>query len=216
MRAPSTGITPEGLPGIALSAFASLIFAISGCWFMAVLFLLLCWFTCHFFRDPERVVPDGGGLAVSPADGRVIKISRMRDPFSGEERDAVCIFMNVLSVHVNRVPVAGSMKKVLYHPGKFLNASWDKASHDNERCAYLIEESDGSRWTFVQIAGLIARRIVCRVEPGDVLTRGERMGMIKFGSRVDVYLPAGYEVKVKTGDRVFAGQSLIAQKNGNS
>ena len=216
MRAPSTGITPEGIPSIALTAFASLVFAVFGCWFMSVLFLLLCWFSCHFFRDPERVIPDGDGRAVSPADGKVIKISRMLDPFSGEERETICIFMNVFSVHVNRVPVGGTIRKVQYHPGKFLNAAWDKASHDNERCAYLIEESDGSRWSFVQIAGLIARRIVCRVEPGDALARGERMGMIKFGSRVDVYLPAGYDVKVQVGDQVFAGQSLIAQKNNSS
>jgi len=123
----------------------------------------------------------------------------------------VSIFMNVFSVHVNRSPVAGEVTDVRYHPGAFLNAAWDKASSDNERCAWQVRDQDGRDWTFVQIAGLIARRIVPHAELGDFLGRGQRMGMIRFGSRVDLYLPQGYDVCVSIGEAVFAGQSIVAR-----
>ena len=212
MRQGSICIAPEGYPFIVLSAFSSLIFALVGCWVMAVLLLAVTWFAGHFFRDPERVVPTGVGLAVSPADGKVIKIQSMPDPFTGDPRMCVSIFMNVFNVHVNRSPVAGRIAAIAYHPGKFLNASWDKASHDNERCAYQVEAEDGS-FTMVQIAGLIARRIVCRVEEGETLRRGERFGMIRFGSRVDLYLPEGYAPIVNIGQTVFAGQTVLAERS---
>lgn len=213
MRKPSIGLTPEGIPAIGLCTLATLTFAIIGCWVMAVIFLLLTWFCCHFFRDPERVTPTGPGLAVSPADGRVIRIQPMADPVTGETRTCVCIFMNVFSVHVNRSPITGTVRDIAYHPGKFFNAAWDKAATDNERCAYRIEGRDGKSWTMVQIAGLIARRIVCRVDEGDTLTRGERYGMIRFGSRVDLYLPDGYCATVNVGEQVFAGQTIVARRN---
>ncbi len=143
----------------------------------------------NFFRDPERVVPYEDDVAVSPADGRIIRIERRIDPVTGESRQCVCVFMNVFNVHVNRAPVTGTISAIKYHPGKFFNASLDKASTDNERCEYQVTDANGDTWTFVQIAGLVARRIVCRVERGDELTRGERFGMIRFGSRVDLYLP---------------------------
>ena len=212
MRKASIGITPEGAPSIGLSALAAVVFAILGLWLPAVLFLCCTLFACNFFRDPERVVPGGQGLAVSPADGKVIKIARMPDPFSGEERLCMCIFMDVFSVHVNRSPVAASVAAQAYHPGRFFNAALDKASRDNERCAWLLEEENGARWTMVQIAGLIARRIVCRAEEGDVLARGERLGMIKFGSRVDLYLPDDYQPVAAVGQEVFAGQSVVARR----
>jgi phosphatidylserine decarboxylase len=212
MRNPSIGITPEGAPSIGLTALAAIIFALLDCAPLSLLFLLLCVFCCNFFRDPERVAPSAPGLAVSPADGKIIKIAAMPDPFSGKPRTCVCIFMNVFNVHVNRAPVEGTILDTAYHPGKFINASFDKASYDNERCAYSLEEDEGRRWSFVQIAGLVARRIVCRVEKGDRLTRGQRLGMIKFGSRVDVYLPGGYEPRVQVGDKVLAGQSVIAAR----
>lgn len=213
MRKPSIGITPEGGPSIFLAALAAEAFAFLGCWPLAVLFLLLALFSCHFFRDPERVVPRAPGLAVCPADGKVVRIETRPDPFSGAQRQCVCIFMNVFSVHVNRSPVDASVADIAYHEGKFLNAALDKASHDNERCAYLLREEDGTEWTMVQIAGLVARRIVCRVEPGDLLARGERYGMIKFGSRVDLYLPDGYTPEVRIGQKVNAGQTVIAKKD---
>ncbi len=212
MREPSIGITAEGLPSIGLSAFSAIIFAIIGCWFMALLFLLLTAFCCNFFRDPERVVPAAPDLAVSPADGKIVRVARAADPFSGEMRQCISIFMNVFSVHVNRSPVSGNIKDIAYHQGLFLNASLDKSSHDNERCSYSIEDAEGNLWSMVQIAGLIARRIVCRVDAGDRLERGERYGMIKFGSRVDLYLPDDFQPAVLVGDVVMAGQTVLAKK----
>lgn len=213
MRKATPGFTPEGLPTLGIISLAAIVFAIIGCWPGAAVFLLLAWFTIHFFRDPERVVPTTPDLGVSPADGKVIRIEQRPDPFSGEPRKCVSIFMNVFSVHVNRSPVAGTVKGIAYHPGRYLNAAVDKASTDNERCAYHIEDESGAGWTMVQIAGLIARRIVCRVDEGDQLKRGERFGMIKFGSRVDVYLPENYSPAVTIGTRVFAGQTILARKN---
>ena len=211
MRKPSVGITAEGVPSIAFSAFASLIFAILGCSAVSIVFLFLAFFCGHFFRDPERVIPQGKGIAVCPADGKVIKIEQMPDPFSGEKRQCICIFMNVFNVHVNRSPVAGTVSAIAYHEGLFFNASLDKASKDNERCAYAVTDEDGRSWSMVQIAGLIARRIVCRVEEGEKMARGERFGLIKFGSRVDVYLPEGYSPAVAVGEAVMAGSTVIAR-----
>ncbi|MEG2172685.1 MAG: phosphatidylserine decarboxylase family protein [Desulfovibrionaceae bacterium] len=212
MQKSSVGITPEGWPVIGLTALSAFIFALLGCWPMAVIFLVLVWFSCHFFRDPERVVPQAAGLAVSPADGRVIRIDKRIDPISGESRTCVCVFMNVFSVHVNRAPVAGTVTAIHYHPGTFVNAAWDKASTDNERCAYAMRDAAGDHFTFVQIAGLIARRIVCRVAIGDSLERGERFGMIRFGSRLDLYMPEDYSPAIGIGELVFAGQSILARK----
>ncbi|MBG3875649.1 phosphatidylserine decarboxylase family protein [Desulfovibrio oxamicus] len=213
MRKASIGITPEGVPAIGLCVLVTLSLAMLGCATGSFVFMLLTWFCCHFFRDPERVTPTAPGLAVSPADGKVVRVQTMPDPFTGQPRTAVCIFMNVFSVHVNRAPVAGTVTGIAYHPGKFLNAAWDKASTDNERCAYQMTGEGGSTWTFVQIAGLIARRIVCRTDEGDVLTRGERFGMIRFGSRVDLYLPDDYSPAVNVGEQVFAGQTIVARRN---
>lgn len=213
MRKASIGITPEGVPAIGLCALVTLSLAMLGCATGSFVFMLLTWFCCHFFRDPERVTPTAPGLAISPADGKVVRVQTMPDPFTGQPRTAVCIFMNVFSVHVNRAPVAGTVTGIAYHPGKFLNAAWDKASTDNERCAYQMTEEGGSTWTFVQIAGLIARRIVCRTDEGDTLARGERFGMIRFGSRVDLYLPDDYSPAVNVGEQVFAGQTIVARRN---
>lgn len=215
MRKASSGLTPEGIPSLLLTGLGTFAFAMMGCWVLSTVFFILFWFSLHFFRDPERVTPTGKGLAVSPADGKVIKITPMEDPFTGERRMCICIFMNVFSVHVNRSPVAATVRGIKYFSGKYLNAAWDKASTDNERCAYDLEQADGSRWTMVQIAGLIARRIVCRVDEGDALTRGERYGMIKFGSRVDLYLPEDYAPAVTVGEQVFAGETVIASQAEN-
>lgn len=212
MHKPNSGITPEGIPSIGLCALATLAFALLSWWFLALVFLGLTAFSCHFFRDPERVVPTLPEVSVSPADGKVIKISQMADPFTGEMRQCVCIFMNVFSVHVNRSPVAGKVKSIAYHPGDFINAAFDKASSSNERCAYALTDGAGQEWSMVQIAGLIARRIVCRVQEGESLERGERFGMIKFGSRVDVYLPDNHKPIVHIGQQVFAGQTILTQK----
>ncbi|MBE1425744.1 phosphatidylserine decarboxylase [Desulfomicrobium macestii] len=212
MHKPSIGLSLEGLPFIFFTAMATLTFALLDCWFMATVLLVALFFVLNFFRDPERVVPQEPGVAVSPADGKVIKVETMRDPMTGEDRTAVCVFMNVFNVHVNRMPVAGRIARISYFGGKFLNASFDKASTDNERNSLLIEDGDGRSWTMVQIAGLIARRIICWGEEADSLGRGQRFGLIKFGSRVDLYLPAEYEPTVRIGDKVFAGQSILARK----
>lgn len=213
MHTPTPGIAPEGYPVIGLCAFTAFIFAILACWPLALLFVLITWFSCHFFRDPERVVPQDANVAISPADGRVIRIERRTEPLTGQTCLCICVFMNVFSVHVNRSPVAGVVEQIRYFPGKFFNAAWDKAATDNERCAYLIRDDAGDAWGMVQIAGLIARRIVCRVEQGDALQRGQRFGLIRFGSRVDLYVPEGYNPTVGIGEQVYAGQSVVARKN---
>lgn len=212
MHKPSIGLAPEGAPFLGLLAVTALCFAALD-WEVATLaVVILLWFAGHFFRDPERVVPQDEGLAVSPADGKIIRIAERDDPFTGETRMCVSIFMNVFNVHVNRSPVAGEVTGIRYFPGAFVNASWDKASTDNERCAWQVRDADGASWTFVQIAGLVARRIVARAEQGDALERGERFGLIRFGSRVDLYLPRGYDPAVGIGEAVFAGQSVVARR----
>ncbi len=211
MRKASCGITAEGWPCIGLCAFTALIFVFF-CWPMALVFVILTWFSAHFFRDPERVIPQEAHCAVSPADGKVIRVDMRPDPITGEQKKCICIFMNVFSVHVNRAPVQGEVTDIHYHAGKFFNAAWDKAATDNERCAYAMRDADGQEWSMVQIAGLIARRIVCRTDVGDALQRGERFGMIRFGSRVDLYIPEGYNPAVCVGEQVFAGQSIVARK----
>lgn len=213
MHKPSIGLSLEGMPFVFFTTVATLTFALLGCWFMSLVLLVVLFLVLNFFRDPERVVPQAPGVAVSPADGKVIKIETMRDPLTGEDRTAICVFMNVFNVHVNRVPVAGRIARITYFGGKFFNASFDKASSDNERNAVLIEDKDGQHWTMVQIAGLIARRIICWAEEGDELARGQRFGLIKFGSRVDLYVPSSYAPSVRIGDKVFAGQTVLARKH---
>ncbi|OIN99239.1 MAG: phosphatidylserine decarboxylase [Desulfovibrionaceae bacterium CG1_02_65_16] len=209
MRKPTIGLSLEGLPSIGLFVFATLVFAAMGWWLLAlVLFVLTC-LVVHFFRDPERVAPEDLDAVISPADGRVVKVDFAPDPISGQVRQVVCVFMNVFDVHVNRAPVEGSVELIRYIPGKFFNASLDKASTDNERNIVVMGRG-ADRFTIVQIAGLIARRIVCWAEPGDILRRGERFGLIKFGSRVDLYLPDSYAVKVYVGETVRAGETAIA------
>lgn len=212
MRPANCGIAPEGAPFICLSGFTALLCAVLGWWIPCLVFWLLMVFAVYFFRDPERAVTQEPDAATSPADGRIARIGPATDPFSGREAECVSVFMSVFNVHVNRAPVACEVMAIRYFPGKFLNASLDKASKDNERCAWLFRDDSQTDWTVVQIAGLIARRIVCRAEPGDTLARGERFGLIRFGSRVDLYLPPDYTAAVAVGDAVIAGQSVIARR----
>ncbi len=172
-----------------------------------------------FFRDPVRAVPQGDDLIVSPADGLVTQIVSVLPPseLSGEAglgsapMTRVSIFMSVFDVHINRTPISGTVKQVVYIAGKFLNADLDKASEDNERQHILVERSDGVRIGFTQIAGLVARRIVPFVKPGDMVAVGQRIGLIRFGSRVDVWLPAGTAPSVALGQRTLAGETIIAR-----
>jgi phosphatidylserine decarboxylase len=177
-----------------------------------------------FFRDPERVVPQGSDLIVSPADGLVTLIQQVPPPVELQAPDAqgaaglpaepltrISIFMSVFDVHMNRAPIGGTVSRVVYIPGKFVNADLDKASEENERQHVLIERADGVRVAFTQIAGLVARRIVPFVKPGDIVAAGQRVGLIRFGSRVDVYLPRGTESKVLLGQKVIAGETVLAE-----
>lgn len=212
MLKPSVGVALEGVPYIVIAAFTTLVFALLGCWPMVLIGLGATCFIGHFFRDPERVGPEDAEAVVAPADGKVIKITREADPVTGDQRQVIAIFMNVLNVHVNRMPVSGKIERIRYVPGKFFNASFDKASKDNERNIVVVTGKGNQRFTVVQIAGLIARRIVCWVEPADKLKRGERFGLIKFGSRVDLYMPDGYVPLVNIGDEVVAGETPVAEK----
>jgi phosphatidylserine decarboxylase len=172
--------------------------------------LALTVFVVAFFRDPERVVPVDPSSIVSPADGRVIKVERVTDfKFLKDEALKISIFMNLFNVHVNRAPAAAKVLKVIYNPGRFFNASHDKASMENEQNAVIAEGPTGRRFVFNQIAGLVARRIVCHAAEGDSLAKGERFGMIRFGSRLDVYLPVDCKVSVRPGERVKAGSSVL-------
>lgn len=177
-----------------------------------------------FFRDPRRVTPLGDNLVISPADGLVTLIKQMDPPrelviddgtgapgLSSGPVTRISIFMSVFDVHINRAPIGGTVRRVVYIPGRFLNADLDKASEENERQHILIERGDGTRIGFTQIAGLVARRIVPFVKPGDMLAAGQRVGLIRFGSRVDVYLPAGTEPKVLIGQKVIAGETVLAE-----
>lgn len=169
----------------------------------------------YFFRDPERVTPDLAGVMVSPADGVVSLLEPAVPPAELELGDdpmlRVSVFMSVFNCHVNRVPTAGTITKVAYRPGKFFNASLDKASKDNERNGITVELPDGRQYGVVQIAGLVARRILCWSQEGDYLGRGERFGLIRFGSRLDIYLPQGAICKVAIGQTMIAGETVIAE-----
>ncbi|MBN9063398.1 MAG: phosphatidylserine decarboxylase [Rhizobiales bacterium] len=180
--------------------------------------LILTIWCCYFFRDPARVTPLREGLVISPADGRVSMIASAVPPLelglSTTPMTRVSIFMNVFDCHVNRSPVAGRIAKIVYRPGLFLNADLDKASDDNERSSLIIE-SGGERYGVVQIAGLIARRIVSFAHEGDMTSAGERFGLIRFGSRVDVYLPEGVQPLVGLGQTCIAGETVIADARGN-
>jgi len=211
-RQTAVPLAPEGIPLIGAAAFVTAVFALLGMVVPALLGLLASLSCCYFFRDPDRVVPQKDLAVVAPADGKVIAVSRVeRSPFEPGDFVKISIFMSVFNVHVNRMPVAGRVSRVDYRPGKFVNASLDKASEDNERNSLEIETDDGRTLAVVQVAGLIARRIICRVQEDDVLARGQRFGVICFGSRVDVYLPSDSTANVNSGETVAAGSSIIAQ-----
>lgn len=177
----------------------------------SVPFWLIAIFVIQFFRDPPREVPAQPGAVLSPADGRVIAIVSGHDPYANREAVKISVFMNVFNVHSNRAPVDGTVERTEYFAGKFFNADLDKASEHNERNALLIRTPQGALVTCVQVAGLIARRVLCYVKSGDALSRGQRFGFIRFGSRVDVYLPPGARPKVSIGDRVSATTTVLAE-----
>jgi phosphatidylserine decarboxylase len=207
-------VARPGLPFILGLAILTLTLALLGLGCPAWISLALTLFTIWFFRDPKRPIP-GGDFGLSPADGRIIRIApEAVCPLTGTPALKVSIFMSVFSVHVNRVPVAGRLVTKSYRKGRFLNASFDKASESNERNALIIEDGAGRRVTMVQIAGLVARRIVSWVDLGQELARGQRFGMIRFGSRLDLYLPRDVEIMVALGQSVQAGWSPVWRWRG--
>ncbi len=203
-------IAREGWPFLALAFVVAAALSWAGLWVLAALAWLVVLFIVQFFRDPPRVIPRGPGAVLSPADGRVVKVERARDPYLPRDALKISVFMNVFNVHSNRSPVDGTVIAAWYHRGSFLNAALDKASLENERNALHLRTAEGREVTCVQVAGLIARRILCYVKPGDALTRGQRYGFIRFGSRVDVYLPPDAQPKVAVGDTVFATETVLA------
>jgi len=210
MKKPQIPLALEGYPFIALAAFASLVFAILDYDFSALLALALTAFVLYFFRDPERISPEDEDALVSPADGKVILIEKVfDDKFVKEHAYKVSIFMNVFNVHVNRTPFPGIVSGVRYSPGKFFSADSEKGALENEACGLMLEIRNNRKIAVVQVAGLIARRIVCWAGKGDSLSRGERFGLIRFGSRVDLYLPQQTQLEVSVGQRVRAGETVI-------
>ncbi|MBI2753956.1 MAG: phosphatidylserine decarboxylase [Betaproteobacteria bacterium] len=204
-------VAREGWPFLAGTVVLALGIGLLAGWIWSAPFWAAALFVLQFFRDPPREVPDDPRAVVSPADGRIVAVGGARDPWL--ERDAlkISVFMNVFNVHSNRSPVDGTVKKRWYHAGAFVNAALDKASTANERNALWFRTRSGEDVTCVQIAGLIARRILCYVAEGAELKRGQRYGFIRFGSRVDVYLPPDAEAKAALGDKVYAAESVIAR-----
>ena len=207
---PHPVIAKEGWPFLGLAAIVSGVIAYFFGWW-SLPFWLVTIFILQFFRDPPREVPQGEGLVLCPADGKVIVVGNAMDPYRNVEALKVSIFMNVFNVHSQRSPVDAVITDVKYAKGLFVNASFDKASSDNERNALILRMDNGTELSCVQVAGLIARRILCYVKPGERLARGQRYGFIRFGSRVDVYLPTDAKPRVAIGDKVSATTTVLAE-----
>lgn len=204
-------IAREGWPFVG-GAFllAALVHWLAGFWFALPLWLVAL-FVLQFFRDPPRPIPSDPDAVLSPADGRIVSVGKARDPYADRDSLKISVFMNVFNVHSNRSPVDGRIERVRYFPGKFVNADLDKASEHNERNALVIRSATGATVSCVQVAGLIARRVLCYVHAGDPLSRGQRFGFIRFGSRVDVYLPPDARPLVSIGEKVSATTTILAR-----
>ncbi len=204
-------IHPEGYRFIGIFLGIALVLALLGLSLLAKLFFLLALFSGYFFRDPERYAPLLENSVASPADGKIIVVDQLEESEVYGEKPCIkiSIFMSLFNVHVNRIPVSGKVVAMRYHPGKFVSANLDKASAENERQEIVVETAWKSRVAFVQIAGLVARRIVCHLETDDQVVKGERFGLIRFGSRLDVYLPVETIVNVHPGQHVKAGETVL-------
>jgi phosphatidylserine decarboxylase len=215
IKAPNLSALPvasAGYPFITFAAFTTAVMALLGLTTLALICLVMTFAIGGFFRDPDRMIPDQPGAIVSPADGKVIIADIVKDsPYFEGPAMKISIFMSVFNVHVNRIPFNGLVKEISYYSGKFFSANLDKASRENEHNAVFIEMENGSPLCVVQIAGLIARRIICNIKGGDRVIRGHRFGLICFGSRLDVYLPTDIQLKVAVGDKVSAGTSILGQ-----
>ncbi|CAH2792039.1 MAG: Phosphatidylserine decarboxylase (EC [uncultured Caballeronia sp.] len=211
MNYPHPIIAREGWPFIAIAAVVAILVQAMGDFGFAWIFWLIVIFIVQFFRDPARPIPSQPNAVLCPADGRIVAVETAHDPYVGREALKISVFMNVFNVHSQRSPVDGAITKVQYFPGAYLNAAVDKASTENERNAIVLQTASGHTVTSVQIAGLIARRILCYVHVGEPLTRGQRYGFIRFGSRVDVYLPVGSRPRVSIGEKVSASSTILAE-----
>jgi phosphatidylserine decarboxylase len=210
MNYPHPIIAREGWPFLGIGVVVSLVVT----YFLGIAWALPFWaatlFVLQFFRDPGRQVPQDANAVLSPADGRIVVVGKARDPYLDRDALKISVFMNVFNVHSNRAPVDGTVKQRWYHAGSFFNAALDKASLENERNALWLQTPGGTDVTCVQIAGLVARRILCYVDQGASLRKGQRYGFIRFGSRVDVYLPPDARVNAALGDKVYATESVLA------
>ena len=209
MNYPHPILAREGWPFIAGSLVLALLASSAGLWSLP--FWVILFFCIQFFRDPARVIAGGSKSVLAPADGRIVVVEETDDPYLNRRALKVSVFMNVFNVHSNRSPIESTVQQKWYRPGSFLNAALDKASLENERCALHLKTSDGRDITCVQIAGLVARRILNYVEAGKKLAAGQRYGFIRFGSRVDLYLPLDTVVKVVIGEKVYASSSVLAE-----
>jgi phosphatidylserine decarboxylase len=211
MNYPHPIIAKEGWPFLAITFVVAFVLGLYGPLWSCVLATVAFLFVLQFFRDPPRFIPSDPNAVLSPADGRIVVVEKTRDVYANRDALKISVFMNVFNVHSNRSPVDGTIQAVTYFPGKFVNADLDKASTENERNAVVVQTANGTVVTFVQVAGLIARRILCYVGQGDKLSRGQRYGFIRFGSRVDVYLPVDAMPKVTIGDKVRASSTVLAE-----
>jgi len=203
-------IAREGWPFLGIAIAVAVALSFTSWWPLTLLAWIAVLFIGQFFRDPPRTVPAEVGAVLAPADGKVVAVLNARDPYLDRDALKISVFMNVFNVHSNRSPVDGTVANLWYHAGSFLNAALDKASLENERNALHLRKPESIYVTCVQVAGLIARRILCYVKPGDSLARGQRYGFIRFGSRVDVYLPADATPRAAVGDIVHATESILA------
>jgi phosphatidylserine decarboxylase len=203
-------VASAGYPFIFVATFTTVVFALLDLTTLALIGLAVTFFICYFFRDPDRVIPNYTGVVVSPADGKVVFAGQVDNSrFYEGSCIKISIFMSIFNVHVNRIPHEGLVKAVNYYPGKFFSANLNKASKHNEHNAIFLETEEGKNICTVQIAGLIARRIICKVQEGDNVARGHRLGLICFGSRLDVYMPPDTTLNVAVGNRVKAGTSVL-------
>lgn len=209
MKNENTPIAVEGYPFIVAAAFITLIFALISWKILAVIALALTLFVAFFFRNPERITPEDENAVVAPADGVVIYAGDAREGHLDAETTKISIFMSVFNVHVNRAPLSGKVIDTFYVSGKFLDARHERATFENEQAGIVLETAKGIKVVFVQVAGMVARKIVCYAAKGDLLRRGQRYGLIRFGSRVDIYLPKNCELRVTLGDKTVAGETIL-------
>lgn len=204
-------IAREGWVFIAIAFLTAIGVTVFAGWLWAIPLWIIAFFVLQFFRDPPRDIPENKNAILAPADGRIVAIEKTEDPYLKRDAIKISVFMNVFNVHSNRSPVDGKVEDKWYFPGKFINADLPKASLENERNALWIKSDNGADITCVQVAGLIAKRIVCHITANEHLRRGQRFGFIRFGSRVDVYLPLNIKINVNIGDKVSATETVLAE-----